>query len=173
MLKSTDRLRRSKSSAVVFFPMNQRGELCLSAVPGCWEKAQSIFNSQPIFCPSHHFIPILKLSSGPHTVTFWHVLQPTSTMPANTVSSSTPPTQSIFNMNGKSSLIEHPAFLPTPVWYVWLQTNRGQSGLDSRQIRPYQVTQAVFQDYPTWGPMLIIMSAGGRGTAWHAQRWRR
>lgn len=161
--------------------MNQGGELCLSAVPGCWEKAHSLFNSQPIFCPSHHFIPVLKLSSGPHTVTFWHVLQPTSTMPANIVSSSElGAPQPTFNKNGKSSLIEHPAFLPNPIWNVWLflclesrQTNKGQSKMVSRQITPYQVTQAVFKDYPTWGPMLIIMSPGGRGAAWHAQRRRR
>lgn len=47
------------------FPVNQGGVLCLSAAPWCWEEAHRLFNSQPIFCPSQHFIPVLKLSSGP------------------------------------------------------------------------------------------------------------
>lgn len=50
---------------------------CLSAILRCLERAHSLFNSQPIFCPSRHFIPTLELSSGPHTVTFWHISQPT------------------------------------------------------------------------------------------------
>lgn len=45
--------------------------------------------------------------------------------------------------------------------------------VDSRQKLPYQVTQAVFQDYPAWGHMLIIMSAGGLRAARRAQRARR
>lgn len=65
---------------------------CLSAVPWCLEKAHGLFNSQPIFCPSHHFIPTSELSSGPHTVTFLtHLAAYTSTIPENIVSSSPPP----------------------------------------------------------------------------------
>lgn len=45
-----------------------RGPACsLSAVPPRWERAS--LNSQPIFCPSQHFIPSLELSSGPGAVT--------------------------------------------------------------------------------------------------------
>lgn len=39
----------------------------LSAVPPRWERPS--LNSQPIFCPSRHFIPSLELSSGPDAVT--------------------------------------------------------------------------------------------------------
>lgn len=74
---------------------------CLSAVPWCLERAHGLFNSQPIFCPSHHFIPILELSSGPHTVTFWHILQPPPRQYQKILSASLHP-QPPFNMNNKS-----------------------------------------------------------------------
>lgn len=54
------------SSGLPHRTVNQGGELQkLSAVPRCLEKARGLFNSQPIFCPSHYFILILELSSGP------------------------------------------------------------------------------------------------------------
>lgn len=165
-MEPTDTLRMSKSSAVVFKakpfpPMNQGGEHCLSAVPGCWEKAHSLYNSKPIFCPSHHFIPVLKLSSGPNTVTFWHALQLTSTMPANIVSSSElGAPQPTFNKNSKSSLIEHPTFLPTPIWkdcsYVWKGSKPTKDKVRwfhgrSHLIRwPKQFSRIILRGVPCW-----------------------
>lgn len=49
---------------------------CLSAVPRCLERAPGPLNSQPIFCPSRHFIPAFERRSGPHTVTFLTYLTP-------------------------------------------------------------------------------------------------
>lgn len=92
---------------------------CLSAVPWCLEKAHGLFNSQPIFCPSHHFIPALELSSGPHTVTFLTYLAAyTSTIPENIVSSSPPSSLSIWTTNHISK--PHVGReLPAYIWLFW------------------------------------------------------
>lgn len=69
------------------------------------------FNSQPIFCPSQHFIPTLELSSGPHSVTFLtYPTACTSSLPKKKKENkekikilSTPPClQAVLNMYNKS-----------------------------------------------------------------------
>lgn len=106
------RVCQCEPSAVVFhrgfylWTWEESSTGCLSAVPWCLEKAHGLFNSQPIFCPSHHFIPTLELSSGPHTVTFWHISQPTPRQYQKILSANPPPThpcpQLAFNMSNKS-----------------------------------------------------------------------
>lgn len=165
---------------------------CLSAVPWCLERAHGLFNSQPIFCPSHHFIPTLELSSGPHIVTFWHILQPTPRQYQKILSVSPRP-QLTFNMKNKlyfqTGCRNRASCLPphTNPLHFWLflaacayvcvigmtprvEQNKS-SGFSSRQITP-----CLSGDPSSFcglshmrSHMLIIMSGGGFKAAQHAQ----
>lgn len=91
----------------ILFSLWTREESWACQLPHGAERRLGVFNSQPIFCPSHQFIPVLKLSSGPtHLAANENIVK----------SSDFPPT--IFNMNSKSCLIERPARLTMPIWNV-------------------------------------------------------
>lgn len=162
------------SSTQSLLPVNleESSTGCLSAVPWCLERAHGLFNSQPIFCPSHHFILTLERSSGPHTVTFLTYLAAyTSTIAENIVSSSPPPIHFQYEQqikfletgcrNRASYLLPHtnplsislfpPLLGSMSVWWAWNHMYNKIRALGlAHDSSPgaYQLTQAVSRDCP-------------------------